>query len=67
MFIAFPVGGGRQYGGATLTLWRVWPRWSAPVTTIATAAGMLALLHAGLPLALAVPAWIASGAWQSAG
>jgi hypothetical protein len=62
MFLAFLVGGGRQHCGATLTLWRVWPRWSAAVTTLATGAGMLALLRAGLTVELAVPAWIAAGA-----
>lgn len=61
MFLAFLVGGGRQRGGTTLTLWRVWPRWSAPVTTLATAAGMLGILRAGLTVELAVPAWIAAG------
>jgi len=61
MFLAFLVGGGRQHGGATLTLWRVWPRWSAPVTTLATAAGMLGVHRAGLTVELAVPAWIAAG------
>jgi hypothetical protein len=67
MFLAFLVGGGCQQAGATLTLWRVWPRWSAPVTTAATAVGMLAIVQVQLPMGLAVPAWMAAGALAIAG
>jgi hypothetical protein len=52
MFLAFLVGGGRHLEGATLTLWRVWPRWSAPVTTVATGAG----------IARAAQGWVDCGA-----
>jgi hypothetical protein len=61
MFLAFLVGGGRQHDGATLTLWRVWPRWSAPVSTIATVVGMLEILHARWHQGAVVPAIITAG------
>ena len=61
MFLAFLVGGGRQHDGASWRGWRVWPRWSAPLTTLATGAGVLTLLRAELTVELAVPAWIAAG------
>lgn len=67
MCLAFLFGGGRQHDGATLTLWRVWPRWSTPLVLVASVAGMLAITQAGLPLAFAVAGQIAVGVLSVAG
>lgn len=53
--LAFLFGGGRQHHGASLTLWRVWPRWSTPPLLAVISAGILALVSArpALPVAVA--------------
>jgi hypothetical protein len=51
MGLWFVLGGGRQRGAATLSLARVWPRWSAPLIMAGVFAAEYATLHAGLPAA----------------
>ncbi len=54
MTLGFLFGGGRQQHGATLTLWRVWPRWSTPVVLAVACLLSLTLLTSGLPLTVVV-------------
>lgn len=54
MTLSFLLGGGRERNGATLTLWRVWPRWSTPLVLAASCTMMLTLLRSGLPLTVLV-------------
>lgn len=54
MALSFLLGGGRRRHLATLTLWRVWPRWSIPLVLAGACVLMVTLLRSGLPLPVMV-------------